>query len=302
MTRPRRIAFDHFWSGLVPGNFYLPLLGEVLGEDPMLGPGDITVTSVFLSAHERLMRRLRRSRDLLPSPPRESRYRIWHTGENVRPPWADYDLTLSFDLDDYGGRNLYLPLAVLALDWFPERRDGPRPDQRRVGAALTPAQAAQPREPVAVGRPRFACAFISNPEPRRLFAIEALSRYAPVDVFGAAVGRPVPSKAEIARDYRFVVCFENDLYPGYVTEKAVEAYATGAVPLWSGLDAGGLFRPESLVNEADFASISAWVEHVADVDRSATALQAMAGSALFRRPPDHSAIIARLRADLLPPH
>ena len=281
-----------------PSEFYLPLLGQGLGQDPEVGPGDITVTSVFLSTRERVRRRLRRDHRPLPDPPHDSRYRIWQTGENIRPPWRDYDLTLSFDLDDYDGRNLYLPLAVLALDWFPERRSGPRPDQRKSGSVLTPEHAALPRDPVAPGRPKFACAFIANPEPRRLYAIEALSRYAPVDVFGPAVGRPVPSKADVACDYRFVVCFENDLYPGYVTEKAVEAYGAGAVPLWSGIDAAGLFQPEALVNEAGFSSIRAWVDHVADLDRSDAELTAMAAAPLFRTAPDHEAIIERLRADL----
>lgn len=298
MAARRRIAFDHFWPTLVPGEFYVPLLGQALGVEPEIGPGDITVTSVFPSRRERLLQLLRRDPRSLPGPPTDSRYRIFFTGENVRPPWRDYDLTLSFDLDDYGGRNLYLPLAVLALDWFPERRTGPRPDQYRSGSVLTPAVAAQPREPVAVGRERFACAFIANPEPRRMHAIEALSRYRPVDVFGPATGRPVANKAEVARDYRFVVCFENDLFPGYVTEKAVEAYGTGAVPLWSGLDSAGLFRPDALVNEAAVGSIRSWVDHVADLDRSNTELAAMAGRPLFRRPADHEPIIARLRADL----
>lgn len=298
MDTRRRVWFDHFWTGLVPDEFYVPLFGRALGQDPDVAPGDITVTSVFATRREKALRLLRRDPDHLPRPPAQSRYRLWQTGENIRPPWRDYDLTLSFDLEDYGGRNLYLPLAVLALDWFPERRPGPRSDQRKAGSVLTPQAAAAPRDPVSVERPRFACAFIANPEPRRLYAIEALSRYAPVDVFGPAVGRPVPSKAEIAKDYRFVVCFENDLFPGYVTEKAVEAYATGAVPLWSGDDAAGLFRPEALVNEAEFGSIRAWVDHVADLDRSPHARTAMAGAPLFHRAPDLTAIVDRLRADL----
>ncbi len=298
MSTRRRVWFDHYWDGLDPDEFYVPLLGQALGQEPEVAPGDITLTSVFLTRREKALRLIRRDADRLPAPPRDSRYRIWRTGENLRPPWQDYDLTLSFDLDDYGGRNLYLPLAVLALDWFPERRSAPRPDQRKSGAVLTPDAAASPREPVAPGRPRFACAFIANPEPRRLYAIEALSRYAPVDVFGPAVGRPLPSKAEVARDYRYVVCFENDLYPGYVTEKAVEAYATGAVPLWSGDDAAGLYCPEALVNEAAFGSIREWVDHVADLDRSPDALAAMASAPLFRSAPDHTAIVERLRADL----
>ena len=40
----------------------------------------------------------------------------------------------------------------------------------------------------------------------------------------------------VARNYRYFLCFENDLYPGYVTEKPIEAWASGSVPLWRGID------------------------------------------------------------------
>ena len=40
--------------------------------------------------------------------------------------------------------------------------------------------------------------------------------------------------AELYKDYRFVVAFENDFYEGYVTEKLVIALASGAVPIYFG--------------------------------------------------------------------
>lgn len=296
MITERRVAFDHFWSGFDPHGFHLPVLTRALGVAPVPGRGDITVTSVFWTRREKAVLLARRRAQTRPGPPADARYRIWHTGENLRPPWRDFDLTLSFDVDDYDGRNLYLPLALTALGW-----NLGTPPGRHTSARLTPDQAAAPRRPSAPGRPKFACAFLGNPEPRRLHAIEALSRYLPVDVFGTLVGRPVADKQEVAADYRFVVCFENDLYPGYVTEKPVDAYASGAIPLWSGIDAAGMLHPDALVNQADFPTMRSWVEHVADLDRSETDLSSMAARPLFRETPTLDPLINRLRADLREP-
>lgn len=37
-----------------------------------------------------------------------ARRRVWYSGENLRPP-VGFDLTLSFDLDDYERSNMYAP-------------------------------------------------------------------------------------------------------------------------------------------------------------------------------------------------
>lgn len=277
--------------------FFMPVLGRATGGCVTLGAGDITVTSVFSTRRERILWRLSRgssdARHRLPTAPHRSAVRLWFTGENIRAPLNGFDLTLSFDPDEYGGSNVYLPLAIVGLRWF-DSTSSATEECKRAGAVLHPRVAAEARRPVAAERTEFACAFIGNPEPRRMRAIEALSRYRPVDVFGAAVGRPVAEKASIARQYRYVVCFENDLFPGYVSEKPVEAYATGAIPLWSGLDEVGILHRQGVVNQADFSYLSEWVDHVADLDRTHSALVAAAAAPLFSQEPSLDKLISRL--------
>lgn len=220
-----------------------------------------------------------RWRSTNPEPRGRARKHVWFTGENVRPPEGPWDGYLSHDVDPLDGRNAYLPLwwyssGVLgkAESIFTSRM----PPWQRMLEARDPGRA----------RPKFACTFINNPEPMRLHAIRALGQVGQVDVFGSAVGRPVPDKAEVAKDYRFVLCFENDVYPGYVTEKPFEAWATGAIPLWRGSDPAGYINEGAIINAEDFPDLAAFADAVSAVDNDAHARSRMAAQPILSREPD----------------
>jgi hypothetical protein len=89
----------------------------------------------------------------------------------------------------------------------------------------------------------------------------------------------------IAKDFRFVLCFENDLYPGYVTEKPFEAWATGAVPLWWGDDPAGYVNEEAVVNAARFNSLSDFAESVAEIDADHCLWEAKVSAPILLREP-----------------
>jgi len=44
----------------------------------------------------------------------------------------------------------------------------------------------------------------------------------------------VPSKREVMRQYKFSVCYENASYPGWLTEKMLDAMFAGSVPIYQG--------------------------------------------------------------------
>ena len=214
-----------------------------------------------------------------PHPRGDASAHIWFTGENLRPPVGPWDGYLSYDVDPINGRNAYLPLwwqfvGVLGTAASIFTSAMPSWQEMMLSRAT--------REPP----PKFACAFINNPEPMRFHAVRALAEVGPVDVFGSAVGRPVPDKSATARDYRFVLCFENDVYPGYVTEKPFEAWATGAVPLWRGSDPAGYLNPSAILNEVDFPDLAAFAEDVSNVNADSAAWAAIASEPILTREPD----------------
>jgi hypothetical protein len=101
----------------------------------------------------------------------------------------------------------------------------------------------------------------------RFRAVRALEKIGEVDVFGPVVGKPIQSKLEIAKNYRYTLCFENDIYPGYVTEKPMEAYLAETVPLyWGQLDMCSPINSACLINLFDFDSMEDWLNHIASID------------------------------------
>ena len=112
----------------------------------------------------------------------------------------------------------------------------------------------KPHEHVEPPRPKFCCFVSRYRESHRALAVEALSRIAPIDVLGNVIGRPLRrSKYDVLRQYRFNVCFENSIFPGYYTEKIIHAWAAGCIPLyWSDPHFGADFNTKSIVNRIDF--------------------------------------------------
>jgi len=227
-----------------------------------------------------------------PSPVGPAGAHIWFTGENMRPPsseeWNGY---LSFDVDSLAGKNVYCPLwwtwvGLLGKPFSPFLNNPPSISD------LTALRNPEKR------REKFAVAFINNPHPMRFQAIKLLKKVGRVDVFGNSVGRPVKDKAEIASEYRFILCFENDLYPGYVTEKPIEGWATGAVPLWWGLDPAGFLNEGALVNAAAQKDMDEFIEKVWVTDKSDDIRAEMTAKNLLNRVPSLEAAQQLIRNSL----
>lgn len=264
------LRLRRFWAGADRrGNFFPSLVEQALGEPVSVitsanRPADLEIVEGSPRLREILVRRARmklrnpRGADarwaeqecLEPMSPKS----IWYTAENVRPPKrGDWSGFLSFDLDTLGGRNAYLPLWILDVQDFNTFGD------LRLNALLETRQGE-------VDRPGFACAFIGNPDPMRFHAVDALSALGPVDVYGQAVGRPVPNKWDVARQYRYIISFENDLYPGYVTEKVLDGARSGCVLLYRGLYPSGGFNPAAMVNWTPQLTLSDFVDKVAALE------------------------------------
>lgn len=223
-----------------------------------------------------------------------ARVNLWFSGENVRPPVGEWDLTLSHDVDDFGGRNVYFPYWIEALGIYASPTVNFLGQVQRLDDLLADRQTDWTR------RGGFVCAFLGKTSGLRMHAIEELGRRGQVEVFGPAVGRPVKDKISVARDFKFVLCFENDLYPGYVTEKPFDAWGTGAIPLWWGSDPAGYLNRGCLLNLADYPSIEAFADAVAHLSVNGPLGQAMSERPILTRAPDMLTIESRVRRALAP--
>ncbi len=137
---------------------------------------------------------------------------------------------------------------------------------------------------------KFACLLASNPHPIREQIVNALGKLAEVDLYGRAFGRPVQSKSELIGQYRFCVAPENDLYPGYVTEKPFEAWLAQAVPIWWGTDSARFLNKQALLNSSD-RNLDALVDKVAAIEADPNEWLSIVNAPILARQYDYDALI-----------
>lgn len=232
-------------------------------------------------------------------PTGNSRFSIFFTGENERPPEGTWDAYFTFDTHSFGGRNEYLPL------WWITSSDLLIPTiSPYLGKEIRLDELMEPRDSNYKSRNKFCVAFIGKAYPFRMHALTALSKVGRVDVYGG-IARNTPrnsaiEKFKIAQDYKFVFAFENDLFPGYVTEKAPEAWATGAVPLYWGYDIKKSLNPAAMLNLMDYSNLDSYVSAVAEIEQSESKWRAIANQPLLLQKPSLESVFQLLKSKLAP--
>jgi hypothetical protein len=290
------LGFRNFWvqPESTIENFFIPLFEKVYEEDVILGTSkrqqiDIELLSVFKSKESTLKRVFRKlglnSRVIQISKPRTESIReikrVWFTGENKRPPLSEnYDAYLGFEKSGLNPNCFYLPLWVLNLDFFGKPSTNHRIKKVSNQESLLRNRSLSPTD--LEGR-KFCCIFLNNPEPMRIELIERLREIGEVDVFGSFTNNRVLDKLEVGKNYRFIICFENSLYPGYVTEKLLEAYETTALPLYWGLDRDGYFNTKSFLNFQDFENFDCFLSAVAELNTDLESLAQKINEPLLTR-------------------
>jgi len=150
--------------------------------------------------------------------------RVLYLGENVRPDFSITDYSMTFDMSDYCGRNIYLPLWLLRSTKYAATSVDYQPYK------LTDLEQNRPAnngEDVVV--------YIgNNSTPLRIEAIhELLKRGMAVECYGSQT-KPVSDKIQTLSKYQYSLCFENTFTPGYVTEKIVDSFLGGSMPIYWG--------------------------------------------------------------------
>lgn len=91
----------------------------------------------------------------------------------------------------------------------------------------------------------------------RLLWMEKVSGIA--DVYGRGIN-PINTKEDGLRDYMFSIAMENGYYKSYFTEKILDCFATGTIPVYKGCsDIGDFFNMDGIIilnDELDFNSLT----------------------------------------------
>jgi hypothetical protein len=187
--------------------------------------------------------------------------KIFYSGEPF-PPRNDADFNLTFDKTDIDINNFRYPLWLsYTNDYLIEECN-----RRKYGTINVPK------------RTKF-CSFISNGECKttcRREIVEKLSKYKRVDCGGKYlnnIGYTVPrgtncsGKIEHNLNYKFAIAFENEDYPGYVTEKICDIYKSNCIPIyWGNKEVLEDFNPKTFIYAKDFENFDELVEYIIKVD------------------------------------
>lgn len=189
--------------------------------------------------------------------------KIFYTGENIRPNFNECDGSLTFDLDTYEGKNVRLPLWMLYIDWF------------NVGSYGNPCGLV-PLEKIDINkfslkpRSKFCSIVVNHLNNKRAEIIESLEKYKSVEGKGKPFGNwdyGEDKKYDFNSQYKFTICFENTIYPGYHTEKLFHAKVAGCIPIYFGAKTACVdFNPNCFLNLIDYNSIEEFAEVIKQID------------------------------------
>ena len=179
---------------------------------------------------------------------------LFHTCESLRHDMIETDYAISFDLGVQSHTHLRLPYWMELVDWSHEGIVGNA--NPRFGKLLSLQKMQMPLGNAFLARAQKATLITSHLlEPRKML-YEAVNQAVGVSGFGPYFDRSIKnhhqspfSKADVLQQFAFNLCPENQLYPGYYTEKIPESFLSGALPLtWVDANVCADFNPKAFIN------------------------------------------------------
>ena len=132
----------------------------------------------------------------------------------------------------------------------------------------------------------FCSIVFGKPVESRIQAINNISKYKPVDVWGKANPRtPIPDgekyKLDLISSYKFSLCYENSVTPGYHTEKLLHGIVAGNIPIYYGDETVDQdFNPNRFINAVGMSD-EELLERIIEIDESDKLCSEMLSQPIF---------------------
>jgi hypothetical protein len=183
-----------------------------------------------------------------------SSYKIHYTGENSRNP-NNIDFSLNYNLDsDYR-----LPIYYVMSNekTFIDKTPSPILLENRIKGK----------------RNKFCGFLVSNPSNQiRNQSFIEVSKYKHVESGGMVfnnIGFKVYNTHEWMSQYKFFICFENSKYDYYITEKLINAYYSGCIPIYWGSDTvDSELNEDCMINVNKMRSYEELVDKIKEIDNN----------------------------------
>lgn len=254
-----KISFTDFWEPFDSNsNFFIDLIKTIdntIQVIPLSNDTDVLIYSCFGTRHHTVDRGRTK--------------KIFYTGESLRPNFNECDYSWTFDFNNYSGKNIRVPLWLLQIDFF--NKNNYLNPQYVVPLLYLTNQNINPW--FSKSRNNF-CVIVNNHLPnQRDVLINSLSKTKKVVGYGKPFGNSwfygEENKLNIISDFKFNICFENKLYPGYYTEKLLHAKAAGCIPLYYADSHVNVdFNTKAFLNLSDFTSMEEYVEYIHKIDQT----------------------------------
>lgn len=215
--------------------------------------------------------------------------RIFVTGENLCPNFNLCDYAIGFEYMDFEDR--YIRFPIYLWDRYSKDYDLILKDRLELAG----------KEPE---KRKFCGMVVSNnnfADPMRENIFKAFSEYKKVDSGGKAfnnIGKPegVEDKNEFLSHYKFSIACENSSYSGYCTEKLMQAFAAGNVPIyWGDRRASEVFNPEAYV-DCTGLSLEEAVAKVKHIDEDDVAYNKMISANVLLNSDHKEVYVEKLRS------
>jgi hypothetical protein len=250
MLKKIKVAFTDFWPGFsCDNNYFIDTLNRYYDIEMVkeVGKAEYLFYSTFGDEHLKY--------DCV---------KIFYTGENLVPDFNLCDYAIGYEHMQYGDRYIRMPLYVT----------GYRADYKRMLEIRGKIN----------GREKF-CSFVASngkqADPTRTAIFDKLSEYKRVDSGGRYlnnIGQPdgVKDKRAFQEQYKFSMAVENSSHRGYCTEKIVQAFAAGTIPIyWGDTDIGTYFNEKAFINCHRYESLDDVLKVVKEIDNDDKKYQAM---------------------------
>lgn len=180
--------------------------------------------------------------------------KIFYTGENIVPDFNLCDYAIGFHEINFNDRYMRMPLY------------------HTYDRAYRSALQKHLNDDSFYLERKFCCSVISNAlaDSERAQMLSLLDGYKKVDNGGGFrnnVGGKVKDKLEFETHYKFTICFENSSTIGYTTEKLLEGFAGGGIPIyWGNPNVGEEFNEKAFINCNRFSSFESVLEYIKELD------------------------------------
>lgn len=178
---------------------------------------------------------------------------IYYSGEGYFPPSYEsdgiYALTTSAPVDNY----MYIPYALFSGHIYKERKYGP--DNRPYLVMYCNSNCVTERE-------HLYNLFVETNEVCHAGG-RCCGNYPNTTRKCVKNGWGDEELIDLYKDYKFVFAMENKRVDSYVTEKIVNAFYSGAIPIyWGSSNVKELFNSKAFIDVSDFESFEKCVEYV----------------------------------------